>query len=102
LFGGDIRGVGTGSEATDSVSGYGRGLVRDASMKARIRSSRYKCAGSTVKGNTVLTTLDCEGSSVGVDGPASSRVDIDEGRVEGKLTFRQSIASSIRPERMLT
>ena len=71
-------------------------------MKARMRRSRYKCAGSTVKGSTVLTIFDCEGSPVGVYGPASSRVDIDEGRVEGKLAFRQSIASSIRPERMLT
>lgn len=71
-------------------------------MKARIRRSRYKRAGSTVKGRTVLTIFDCEGSPVDVGGPASSRSDIDEGRVEGKLAFRQSIASSIRPERMLT
>ena len=71
-------------------------------MKARMRRSRYKCAGSTVKGITVLMTFDCEGSPVGVGGAASSCVDIDEGRVEGKLAFRESIALSIRPERMLT
>jgi hypothetical protein len=71
-------------------------------MKARIRRSRYKCAGSTVKGSTVLTMLDCEGSPLCADGPASSCFDIDEGRVDGKLAFRQSIASPIRPERMLT
>jgi hypothetical protein len=66
--------------------------------------------------------FDCEGPPVGVDGPASSCNDIDEwraeavgvdgpafscdgideGRVEGKLAFTESIASSIRPERMLT
>lgn len=94
--------VGTRSEVAGSVSGYGRGMVRDASMKARIRRSRYKFAGFTVKGNTVLTNFDGERSPVGVEDPESSHIDIDDGRVEGKLVFRESIASSIRPERMLT
>jgi hypothetical protein len=102
LFGGDIRVVGTETEVAGSVSGYGRGVVRDASMKARIRRSRYKFAGSTVEGNTVLTNFDGERSPLGVEDPESSHIDIDEGRVEGKLVFRESIASSMRPERMLT
>jgi hypothetical protein len=71
LFGGDIRGAGTGSEVVASVSGYGRGLVRDASMKARIRRSRYRRAGSTVKGSTVLMNLGGELSPLGVEDPVS-------------------------------
>jgi len=37
----------------------------------------------------------------GVDDSASANVAADDdGRVKGKLAFRQSIASSMRPERM--
>jgi hypothetical protein len=36
-----------------------------------------------------------------VDDSASAYVDVDDdGRVEGKLAFRRSVASSMRPERM--
>ena len=101
MFGGGIRGVGARSEVAGPGSGYGRSLVRDASMKAWIRRSRYNSAGSTVEGSTVLMNFDSERSPLGVEDPVSSLIDNGEERVEGKLSFRNSAASSMRPERML-
>jgi len=40
--------MGSGSEV-GLVDEYNSGLVLDASMKANMRRSRYKCAGSMVK-----------------------------------------------------
>lgn len=71
------------------------GLVLDASMKASMRRSRYKCAGSMVKASegdcsTRVVVVDSEQGLVGA-----------EARIDGKLASRRSMASSTRPERML-
>lgn len=71
------------------------GLVLEASMKASMRRSRYKCAGSMVKASdgdcsTRVAAVDSEQGPVGV-----------EERIVGKLVSRRSMASSTRPERML-
>ena len=86
--------MGSGSEV-GLVDELSSGLVLDTSMKASMRRSRYKCAGSMVKAS---------------DGNCSTRVAIVgwvqvlagvEERIEGKLVSRRSMASSTRPERML-
>lgn len=74
---------------------YSSGLVLEASMKASMRRSRYKWAGSMVKASdedrsTRVATVDSEQRLVGV-----------EGRMDGKLASKRSMESSTRPERML-
>ena len=86
--------MGSGSEVGLVVE-YSSGLVLDASMKASMRRSRYKCAGSMVKVKvgdwpTRVSIVDREQALAGV-----------EERIYGKLVSRRSIASSTRPERML-
>lgn len=79
------------------AGGSSRGMVRHASMKDRMRRLRVKCAGSTDVEATYSTLFDGFLSSDNV-GEAESEV-VPE-RTEGKCSFRISVASSTRPERM--
>ena len=87
--------MGSGSKVEGLVDECSSGLVLEASMKASMRRSRYKWAGSMVKASdgdcsTRVGTVDSEQELVGV-----------KERIDGKLASKRSMASSTRPERML-
>jgi hypothetical protein len=84
--------MGSGSNVEGLVDECSSGLVLEASMKASIRRSRYKWAGSMVK----ASDGDCSTRVATVD----SEQDVEE-RIDGKLASKRSMASSTRPERML-